>query len=65
MNFTIEKSIQVLERALELLKIMLQNILADWTSNNEGGDSWSAHDVIGHLINGEITDWILRVDILL
>ncbi len=44
---------------------MLQNISNDWTSNNEGGDTWSAYDIIGHLIHGEKTDWMPRAEIIL
>jgi hypothetical protein len=37
----------------------------DWTSINEGPDTWSAFDIIGHLIHGEKTDWIPRARIFL
>jgi hypothetical protein len=65
MNFTLEKSIQILERTPNVLDEMLQNISTDWTANNEGGESWSAYDIIGHLIHGEETDWIPRAEIIL
>jgi uncharacterized damage-inducible protein DinB len=65
MNFTIEKSIEILERTPNVLNTMLQNISADWTSNNEGGETWSVYDIIGHLIHGEKTDWIPRTAIIL
>ena len=60
MNFTIQKSIEILERTPNVLLTMLENISADWTSINEGGDTWSVYDIIGHLIHGEKTDWIPR-----
>ena len=65
MNFTLEKSIQILERTPDVLDAMLQNISTDWTANNEGGESWSAYDIVGHLIHGEETDWIQRAQIIL
>jgi hypothetical protein len=65
MNFTLEKSIQILERTPNVLGAMLQNISTDWTANNEGGESWSVYDIIGHLIHGEETDWIQRAQIIL
>jgi hypothetical protein len=65
MNFTLEKSIQILERTPYVLEAMLKNISADWTVNNEGGETWSVYDIIGHLIHGEKTDWIPRVQIIL
>jgi len=65
MNFTLEKSIQILERTPNVLDAMLRNISADWTLHNEGGESWSVYDIIGHLIHGEKTDWIPRAKIIL
>ena len=44
---------------------MLQNISPEWTSSNEGGETWSVYDIIGHLIHGEKTDWIPRASIIL
>ncbi len=65
MNFTLEKSIEILERTPGVLTALLQNISDDWTSRNEGGETWSVYDIIGHLIHGERTDWIPRADIIL
>ncbi|MEO6455441.1 MAG: DinB family protein [Ginsengibacter sp.] len=65
MNFTLEKSIEILERTPDVLNTMLQNISAEWTSNNEGGQTWSVYDIIGHLVHGERTDWIPRAEIIL
>lgn len=65
MNFTLEKSMEILERTPDVLNTMLQNISPEWTSNNEGGHTWSAYDIIGHLIYGERTDWIPRAEIIL
>ncbi len=65
MNFSIEKSIEILERTPDILNTMLQNISADWTSNNEGGETWNVYDIIGHLIHGEKIDWIPRAEIIL
>ncbi|HLY70114.1 MAG TPA: DinB family protein [Puia sp.] len=64
MNFTLEKSIQILERTPNILDAMLQDISSDWTTKNEGDQTWSAYDIIGHLIHGEKTDWIPRVQII-
>jgi hypothetical protein len=65
MNFTIEKSIEILERTPKVLDSMLQNISNDWTSKNEGGETWSVYDIVGHLIHGERTDWVPRAKIIL
>ena len=65
MNFDLKKSIEILERTPAVLNAMLQNISADWTSNNEGTNTWSVYDIIGHLIHGEQTDWMPRTEIIL
>ncbi|HEX8264778.1 MAG TPA: DinB family protein, partial [Pyrinomonadaceae bacterium] len=56
---------EILERTPEVLETMLQNVSADWTENNEGGETWSVFDVLGHLVHGEKTDWIARMEIIL
>ncbi len=63
--FTLEKSLEILERTPNVLYTMLQDISVEWTNANEGGETWSAYDIIGHLIHGEKTDWIPRAEIIL
>ncbi len=65
MNFSIEKSIEILERTPDVLYTLLQNISTDWTTSNEGPDTWNAYDVMGHLVHGEKTDWMPRAEIIL
>lgn len=65
MQFSLSKSLEILESTPDVLISMLQNASPDWTSNNEGGDSWSVYEIIGHLIHGEKTDWIPRMNIIL
>ena len=65
MQFSLEKSIEILEHTPTVLITMLQGVATDWTSNNEGKDTWSVYDVIGHLIHGEKTDWVPRAKIIL
>ena len=65
MDFNLSKSIEILQRTPDTLFALLQGISSDWTHNNEGGDTWSVYDIIGHLIHGERTDWMARVEIIL
>lgn len=44
---------------------MLTGLSDEWTSTNEGSKTWSAYDVVGHLIHGELTDWIPRAELIL
>lgn len=64
-NFSVQKSITILERTPSILSTLLNNLSTDWTSCNEGEGTWSTYDIIGHLIHGEKTDWIIRVNIIL
>jgi hypothetical protein len=65
MEFDLNNGIAVLERTPHTLKTMLSGLSADWTAATEGPDTWSPYDVIGHLIQGERTDWIERAEIIL
>jgi len=65
MEFSVTESIEILERTPETLRQLLENISENWTSNNEGGQTWSAYDVVGHLIHGDKTDWMTRTEIIL
>ncbi|CCH55753.1 hypothetical protein BN8_05038 [Fibrisoma limi BUZ 3] len=65
MTFSLDRSIELLERTPNVFKIMLLGLSADWTATNEGGDTWSPYDVLGHLIHGERTDWIPRAEVIL
>lgn len=65
MEFNLERSIQILERTPLVLKSLLTGLSEEWTSTNEGNETWSAFDVVGHLIHGELTDWIPRAEVIL
>ena len=65
MNFSLDQSIEILERTPIVLSLMLDGISDEWTTNNEGQETWSVYDVIGHLIHGEKTDWIIRAELIL
>lgn len=43
----------------------MRNLPAEWTTPNEGANSWSAFDIVGHLIHGERTDWVPRAQLIL
>ena len=60
MEQNIGQSISLLARTPATLNSLLRDLPEAWTLQNEGGDSWSAFDVVGHLIHGERTDWMPR-----
>ena len=65
MDFSIEQSIEILERTPDVLFRLTEGLSPGWLTTNEGGDSWTVFDVVGHLLHGEKTDWIPRVEIIL
>lgn len=65
MAFSMHTSIEILEQTPQTLNSLLSNLSDSWIRSNEGPDTWSPFDVVGHLIHGERTDWIQRMDIIL
>ncbi|HNS11335.1 MAG TPA: DinB family protein [Bacteroidia bacterium] len=65
MEFSLSKSLEILQRTPVVLSALLENLSEEWAMNNEGPETWSAFDVIGHLVHGEQTDWIERTEIIL
>ncbi|WP_456440420.1 DinB family protein [Psychroserpens sp.] len=65
MNFNLQKSIERLERTPKVYSALFNNSTHNWDRINEGEKTWSAYNIIGHLIHGEKTDWIPRAEIIL
>jgi len=65
MNFNIEHTLKILEKTPFVIEILLSDLPDIWIKTNEGENTWSPFDVVGHLINGEKTDWVIRTKIIL
>jgi DinB superfamily len=65
MTFDLERSTRILSRTPVVLDALLRGLPPEWTHVNEGPDTWSPYDVIGHLIHGERTDWMVRAHLIL
>ena len=61
MQYNLEEAISLLSRTPLILKVMLEGLPESWTHSNEGPDTWSPFDVVGHLIHAEKTNWMPRV----
>jgi hypothetical protein len=57
----IEEASALLARTPRILDAWLRGLPDCWLAAHEGGDTWSATDIVGHLIHGERTDWMPRV----
>lgn len=65
MRFELARGLEILERTPATFRALLGGLPEDWTAPNEGPDTFSAFDNLGHLIHGERTDWIPRARIIL
>ena len=65
MAHNLEHTIAVLSRTPSTMNAMLRDLPEEWIHRNEGDGTFSAFDVIGHLIHGDRTDWIPRARIIL
>lgn len=65
MEFQLDQAKEILRRTPATLNALLADLPNDWVLSNEGPETWSPYDVIGHLIEGEETDWIPRARIIL
>ncbi|MEZ5291139.1 MAG: DinB family protein [Vicinamibacterales bacterium] len=64
-RFDPQEGLAVLERTPATFRALLAGLPDAWTSADEGPETFSAFDNVGHLIHGERTDWIPRARIIL
>jgi len=64
-SFNLKEAIEILELTPDVLTSLFDGLSDRWIYNNEGGESWSPFEIVGHLIHGEKHDWILRAKIIL
>jgi hypothetical protein len=70
MPHNLDHTIALLARTPASLNAFLRDLPEAWTLCNEGEKNggektWSAYDIVGHLIHGERTDWMPRARIIL
>lgn len=65
MEYKVSDAVEILKRTPAIIEALAKDLPPQWSAVNEGGETWSAYDVIGHLIHGETTDWINRMEIIL
>ncbi len=61
MPLDLEETKTRLRRTPDVLDVLLHELPDPWVREDEGPDTWSSFDVIGHLIEAEGTNWIPRV----
>src|SRR5215207_2998260 len=65
MKLELEHVTEILRRTPSTLNSLLRDLPGPWLVHNEGRETWSPYDIVGHLIHGEETDWIPRAKIIL
>ncbi|MGH9324476.1 MAG: DinB family protein [Vicinamibacteria bacterium] len=65
MSFDLDFSIEVLSRTPAALEALLGGLSDRWLDADEGPETFSSRDVVGHLIFGEETDWVPRIRLIL
>ena len=65
MDFQLPLALEILDRTPATFRSLLGGVSDAWTTPNEGPDTFSAFDNLGHLIHGERADWIPRARIIL
>jgi len=65
MQFNLNQVLEIIERTPLAIEALLHGVSDEWISNNEGEETWSPFDIVGHLIQGEKTDWIPRMELIL
>jgi hypothetical protein len=63
--FRFDEGMAMLARTPATLDALLRTLPDGWSTVNEGGESWSPFDVVGHLVRAERVDWMGRVRTLL
>lgn len=65
MQFDLTHALEILERTPATFRALLGGLSDAWTAPNEGPETFSAFDNLGHVIHGERADWITRAQIIL
>ena len=56
----VEETTNLLSRTPALLRALLIGLPDAWTDTPDTAEGWRPRDVVGHLITGEQTDWMVR-----
>lgn len=65
MTFQLDRAIEVLGRTPAVIRELLAGLSDEWIRCTEGPDTFSPFDNLGHLVDGEETDWVQRMELIL
>ena len=61
----IDETTDLLRRTPDVLRALLGGLPEAWTETPDAAGGWLPRDVLGHLISGELDDWIPRTQRIL
>ncbi|MGG0718516.1 DinB family protein [Robertmurraya massiliosenegalensis] len=65
MNFNLDETIEILERTPKTLQFFLLGLSENWLTCDEGEGTWNITEIVDHLIEGERSNWIPRLEFIL
>lgn len=65
MHFALNDAVRMLSRTPGVLQALLADLPEAWTTPDYGPGTWSAREIVAHLIYGERTDWVPRLRLIL
>ena len=65
MEYQYDHAVEILRRTPATLTTFLRGLPEEWTTSAEGPDTWSAYDIVGHLLHADEADWIERARIII
>jgi hypothetical protein len=61
----LRETTDLLRRTPDVLRDLLVGLPETWTETPDVENGWRPRDVVGHLITGELTDWLARTERIL
>ncbi len=58
-------AVSLLARTPKVLETLLAGLPPEWLHRNDGPDTWSAYDILGHLAHGDATNWLPRARVII
>lgn len=65
MDFSLDRGREVLTRTPDVLSDLLRGLPPEWAEAREAVDAWTPHQVVGHLVHIDESDWIDRTRAIL
>lgn len=59
------ETLEILARTPRVLDELLSGLPDPWTQRDDGPGTWSAYDILGHLVEGDATNWLPRARLII